>query len=182
VAPQLLGSYLHHVVDGEELIGRIVETEAYAQYDPACHAYRGVTPRTKILFGDGGFSYVYFTYGMHWCFNVTTNVEGHGEAVLVRAIEPVQGIELMRKRREKAKRDIDLTNGPGKLCQALAIAKAENEIDLIESDELFITVGEPVAKKQLGVSRRIGINVGVDYEWRYFVMDNPYVSRTKPSG
>src|ERR1044071_1598873 len=159
VSKRLLGCYLHRVVDGEELIGRIVETEAYSCFDDeACHAFRGKTPRNAIMFEEGGFSYVYFTYGMHHCFNVTTNEEGIAEAVLIRALEPVQGIEMMRKlRKAKANKikDRDLTNGPGKLCQAMHLTRNQNGIDLIESDELFITQGKPLEANLLGTSTRI---------------------------
>jgi len=141
VARELLGANLHHIVDGKELIGRIVETEAYDQNDAACHGYRGMTERTKPLFGHAGVSYVYFTYGMHWCFNVVTEKEGHGAAVLVRAVEPIQGIDEMRKRRKGITKDPELTAGPARLTLAMAIAKAENSIDLIESDTLFLTKG-----------------------------------------
>src|SRR3569623_317749 len=120
VAKDLLGAYMHRKVGKQMLIGRIVETEAYTMEDPACHAYRGKTPRNAILFGEAGFSYVYFTYGMYHCFNVTTNVEGRAEAVLIRGLDPIEGIDAMQKLRPKVKRIRDLTNGPGKLCQAFS--------------------------------------------------------------
>jgi DNA-3-methyladenine glycosylase len=181
VAPKLLGAYLHHIVDGIEIIGKIVETEAYASYDEASHAFRGKTPRNAIMFGDGGFSYVYFTYGMYHCFNITTNEAGLGEAVLIRAVEPVSGIEKMRLLRQKAIRDRDLTNGPGKLCQAFALTRKENGIDLIESEQLFVTKSTPIRENLIGISNRIGINVAQEYPWRFFIKDNEYVSRAKPS-
>ena len=182
VAKELLGSYLHRVIGGVELIGRIVETEAYGIGDEACHAFRGKTPRNEILFEDGGFSYVYFTYGMYYCFNVSTNEEGLAEAVLIRGLEPVAGIDIMRELRPKAKRERDLTNGPGKLCQAFGIDRKDNAIDLISSDELFITRGTVPSTEQIGVSTRIGINVAVEYPWRFFIHGNSYVSPGKPSG
>jgi DNA-3-methyladenine glycosylase len=181
VAPRLLGAYLHRVVDGIELTGKIVETEAYASYDEASHAFRGKTPRNAVMFGDGGFSYVYFTYGMHHCFNITTNEAGLAEAVLIRAVEPLSGIEKMRLLRQKAIRDRDLTNGPGKLCQAFALTRKENGIDLIESDQLFITQSAPIRANLIGISNRIGINIAQEYPWRFFIKDNEYVSRAKPS-
>jgi DNA-3-methyladenine glycosylase len=182
VAKALLGAHLHRVIDGVELIGKIVETEAYGIGDEACHAFRGKTPRNEILFEDAGFSYVYFTYGMYYCFNVSTNEEGLAEAVLIRGLEPVAGVEKMRELRPKAKRDRDLTNGPGKLCQAFSIDRQDNAIDLIASDELFITRGAVLSEEQIGVSTRIGINVAVDYPWRFFINGNPFVSPGKPSG
>ncbi|HZK76480.1 MAG TPA: DNA-3-methyladenine glycosylase [Candidatus Kapabacteria bacterium] len=181
VAKELLGAYLHRVIDGEELIGKIVETEAYGVGDAACHAFRGKTPRNAIMFDEGGFSYIYFTYGMHFCFNISTNVEGVAEAVLIRAVEPVHGIEMMRERRPKVRLDRELTSGPGRLCQAFGLTREQNAIDLIESDELFITRGKPVAANLIGVSTRIGINVAQDFPWRFFIKENENVSRTKPS-
>lgn len=181
VAPRLLGAYLHHIVDGVELTGKIVETEAYASYDEASHAFRGKTPRNAVMFDDGGFSYVYFTYGMHHCFNITTNEAGVAEAVLIRGVEPVSGIEKMRMLRHKATIDRDLTNGPGKLCQAFALTRKENGIDLIESDQLFVTQSTPIRENLIGVSNRIGINVAQEYPWRFFIKENEYVSRGKPS-
>src|ERR1051325_6670121 len=177
VSKRLLGCYLHRVIDGEEMIGRIVETEAYSCFDdPACHAFRGKTPRNAIMFEEGGYSYVYFTYGMHHCFNVTTNEEGIAEAVLIRALEPVQGLETMKKlRAAKMAAPRDLTNGPGKLCQALHLTRNDNGIDLIESDELFITQGKPIEANLLGTSTRIGINVAKHHPWRFFINGNEFV-------
>jgi len=180
LAKELLGTYLHRVVDGVELIGKIVETEAYAIGDEACHAFRGKTPRTEILFGEGGSSYVYFTYGMYHCFNVSANEADAAEAVLIRAVEPVRGVEKMRELRPKARKDRDLTSGPGKLCQAFDLSRDENAIDLIESDMLFITRGEQVQPNLIGVSTRIGINVARHYPWRFFIKGNEYVSPAKP--
>jgi DNA-3-methyladenine glycosylase len=183
VAKRLLGCYLHRVVDGEELIGRIVETEAYSCFDDeSCHAFRGKTPRNAIMFEEGGYSYVYFTYGMHHCFNVTTNAEGIAEAVLIRALEPVQGIETMKKlRAAKMAAPRELTNGPGKLCQALHLTRQDNGLDLVESDELFIAQGKAIEPNLLGTSTRIGINVAKHHPWRFFINGNEYVSRGKPS-
>jgi DNA-3-methyladenine glycosylase len=181
VAQEILGSYLHRRIDGVELIGRIVETEAYGIGDEACHAFRGKTPRNAVLFADGGYSYVYFTYGMYFCFNISTNEEGAAEAVLIRGIEPLAGIEKMRELRPKARRDRDLTNGPGKICQAFGISRSDNAIDLIGSDELFITVGTRPPENQIGISSRIGINVAIEYPWRFFIIGNNYVSPAKPS-
>ncbi len=185
VAKELLGGHLHRVVNGVELIGTIVETEAYATGDEACHAYRGKTKRNEIMFEEGGFSYVYFTYGMYYCFNVTTNQVGVAEAVLIRAVEPIAGIEAMRAARSgtgaKVPGDRDLTSGPGKLCLAFSITREQNATDLVESDELFITQGAPPAANHIGISTRIGINVAQEYPWRFFIKGNEYVSRAKPS-
>ncbi len=191
VAQELLGAHLHRVTnDGTELIGSIVETEAYGVGDAASHAFRGKTKRNEVMFREGGFAYIYFTYGMHFCFNVTTNLEGVGEAVLIRAVEPVAGIEVMRSLRPKAKADRELTSGPGRLCQAFALTRKQNAIDLTVEGELFITRGEaPLRTKErgtgdvtnlIGTSNRIGINVAQDFPWRYFIEGNEYVSRAKP--
>lgn len=182
VAKELLGSYLHRVLNGEELIGKIVETEAYCVGDEACHAFRGKTKRNAVMFGLGGFSYIYFTYGMHYCFNITANEEGIAEAVLIRGIEPMAGMETMRTLRRQAKSERELTNGPGKLCQALSLTREENGIDLIESDELFLTRPlQAISTNQIGISTRIGINVAQHHLWRFFLEGNDYVSRTTPS-
>lgn len=182
VARQLLGASLHRVIDGVELIGKIVETEAYTQHDPASHSFRGLTERTKPMFLEGGYSYVYFTYGMYYCCNVSTNEEGIGEAVLIRALEPLAGIEMMKQLRPKAKNERELTNGPGKLCQAFGIDKRLSGLDLLESDEFFLTPGKAVPVNLIGVSTRIGISVAVHEPWRFFLKENPFVSKGKPSG
>ena len=125
VARDLLGAVLHCATADGVTVGRVVETEAYlGPDDPACHAMAGLTPRTAHLFGPPGMSYVYFIYGMYWCFNAVTRERGHGAAVLVRAVHPTGGIALMRRRRAHVRRDRDLTNGPGKLCLAICIRDA----------------------------------------------------------
>jgi DNA-3-methyladenine glycosylase len=181
VARALLGAHLHRRINGKTLVGKIVETEAYGVGDPACHAFRGATPRTKVLFEEAGYSYVYFTYGMYWCFNVVANDVGVGEAVLVRAVEPLEGIDIMRANRPTVKLDRDLTNGPGKLCMAFALDKKDNGLDLIEDPDLFITKGEKMKDSDISVSSRIGLTVATEYDWRYFVNGNPFVSPGKPS-
>ena len=182
LAPEILGAYLHRKIDGIELIGKIVEVEAYAVGDAAAHTFRGITPRTKVLFGVAGVAYIYFTYGMHYCFNVSANEEGVGEAVLLRAVEPVQGIEKMRTLRKRVVNDHELTSGPARLCQAMALTKEQNGTDLIESDEIFLTRGEHVPDSEIAISTRIGITVAMEHPWRFYVRGNPYVSRGKPSG
>jgi len=182
VAKELLGSYLHRRLGEVEFIGRIVETEAYHQSDPASHSFRGMTERNKIMFGEAGFAYVYFTYGMHYCANVVCGFPGSAEAILLRALEPVKGLGEMYERREKAKKDTDLLSGPGKLCQAFAIGKEQNGIDLITSDELFLTRGKLRTDEKIKITSRVGITVAVEKEWRFFIKDNPFVSKGKPSG
>lgn len=175
VAKELLGCYLVREIDGQELIGKIVETEAYHQSDAASHSYRGKTPRTEIMFGPPGFSYVYFTYGMHHCMNVVTGEEGEGSAVLIRAVEPVKGIEQMRKNRPD-KSDHDLTNGPAKLCYALDINKSLNEHDLTKPP-LQLRAGEQVDAKNIVATTRIGISESKEKPWRFYIKDNPFVSK-----
>lgn len=175
VAPRLLGCLLRREVDGHELIGRIVETEAYDQTDAASHSYRGETPRTSVMFGPSGHVYVYFTYGMHYCMNIVAGGRGHGSAVLLRALEPVEGLEIMRRNRG-GKPDGELLNGPAKLCQALGIDKAWNGHDLHESP-LQLVVQPPLAKEQIVQTTRIGISQAKGVPWRFYVKDNMYVSK-----
>jgi DNA-3-methyladenine glycosylase len=158
--------------------GRIVETEAYlGAHDAACHAVAGITPRTRDLHGPPGIAYVYRIYGMHWCFNAVTEAEGVGAAVLVRAVEPVEGLELMRERRPRARRDRDLTNGPGKLCAALGITGALDGVAL-QRPPLLVRAGEPVSDADVIVTPRIGITRAADLPLRWFVRDSEFVSRT----
>jgi DNA-3-methyladenine glycosylase len=177
VAPDLLNKVL---VVGERS-GRIVETEAYCgAIDPGAHSYRGVTPRTEVMFGPPGRLYVYLSYGMHWCCNPTCGPEGEGWAVLVRAVEPIAGIDEMRPMRPKAKRDIDLTNGPGKLTQALGITKSHNGADLVTGDMQIVITDDGLAPPdEPVVTHRIGFgqNPARDFPWRWFVAGNRYVSR-----
>jgi DNA-3-methyladenine glycosylase len=181
VAHDLLGSYLHRKLGKMEFIGRIVETEAYHQTDPASHSFHGMTERNKIMFGEAGFSYVYFTYGMHYCMNIVTGFHGTGEAILFRALEPVTGTKEMFERRKKARTERDLLSGPAKICEAFGVAREQNGIDLITSDKLFLTRGTLKKDEKIGVTTRVGITVGIEKEWRFFVKGNPYVSKGKPS-
>jgi DNA-3-methyladenine glycosylase len=192
VARDLLGKKIIRKVDAKLLIGRIVEVEAYCKGDPASHAFRGRTKRNDVMFLEGGHLYVYFTYGMHFCANVVTGNEGIGEAVLIRAIEPLVGIEVMTKNRfpnlcaEGAyasgvqslnhKTLINLSNGPAKFCQAFGIARKENGADLLNS-EISITDGDPIPSKLIKRSSRIGIQQGVEKKWRFFIAGNTWVSK-----
>src|SRR4051812_8737810 len=178
VARELLGCVLECHADDGIASGRIVETEAYVgEHDLACHAAAGRTRRTEPLYGPPGIAYVYFIYGVHWCFNAVTRAEGLPSAVLIRAVEPMTGVALMRRRRGAAKRDVDLTNGPGKLCAALAIDARHNALPL-DRAPLVIRRGDPVADADVLVTPRIGISQSADWPLRWIVAGNPYVSRT----
>ena len=178
VARDLLGAVLQCTTPEGVTRGRIVETEAYiGPEDPACHAAAGLTRRTRHLFGPPGISYVYLIYGMYWCFNAVTRERGHGAAVLVRAVAPIDGIELMRARRPRAKSDRELTNGPGKLCLAMGIDADMDGLSL-RSGPILIRAGHPVANEDVVVTPRIGIVKAADWPLRYFVRDDPFVSKT----
>jgi len=177
VARDLLGAILECRTPDGSASGRIVETEAYiGEHDPACHAAAGKTDRTRWLYGPPGTAYVYFIYGVHWCFNAVTRAAGEPSAVLVRAIEPIDGIELMRARRAAARTDRDLGNGPGKLCAALGIDGRHNGLRL-DRLPLRIREGAPVADADVVVSPRIGITKAADWPLRWYIADNPHVSK-----
>ena len=181
VSRELLGAVLECRTRDGVASGRIVETEAYmGPHDPACHAAAGLTARTKHLFGPPGVAYVYFIYGMYWCFNAVTREVGHGSAVLVRALEPLDGEDLMRERRPKVKRRVDLTNGPGKLCLALGIVGSHSG-HWLDEPPLRILAGEHVRDADVVVTPRIGITHAADWPLRFFVDGNPFVSKTPPS-
>ena len=175
VAPRLLGSYLVREVHGRKLAGKIVETEAYDQADAASHSYRGRTPRTEVMFGPAGHLYVYLSYGMHYCCNVVTGQEGHGSAVLIRAIEPLEGVDVMRLLRHGA-RDRQLTNGPGKVCQALGIDKQLNGHDL-RQEPLVLVLKDQLSPDQIVQTARVGITKAKDEPWRFYVKGSPFVSK-----
>lgn len=148
---------------------RIVETEAYRADDPACHAFRGKTSRNEIMFGEPGFAYVYFSYGCHWMLNVVAHGEGDASAILIRAAEPVAGLEEMRLNRPRARRDEDLLSGPGKLCAAFAIGREAYGLDLFapaDIEALHLEASpNPVAEVVAG--ERIGISEGRHLPWRF---------------
>jgi DNA-3-methyladenine glycosylase len=185
VARDLLGTRLVRMLDGQRLSGVIVECEAYiGEDDTACHASKGRTARNEVMFGPPGYAYVYFTYGMHWMLNVVTETEGFPAAVLVRAIEPVEGIETMRVLRQakgNPRRERDLTSGPARLTQALAIDRALNGADLVAGDQLWLEPGDAFPNDGVEHGPRIGIRYAAEKDqrvpWRFWVRDNPYVSR-----
>ena len=181
VSRELLGAVLECETEDGTASGIIVETEAYlGEHDLACHAAAGRTARTEALYGPPGTSYVYFIYGMYWCFNAVTRTEGLPSAVLVRAIEPLDGIALMHKRRPRVKSEVDLTNGPGKLCTALGITGSMSAQSL-QRKPLVIREGEPVPDDKVEVTTRIGITKCADWPLRWIVRGNRFVSRGKLS-
>lgn len=175
VAPKLLGCILERKIDGHLLRARIVETEAYDQSDEASHSYKGETPRTKVMFGSAGHLYVYFTYGMHYCCNVVVGKPGYGSAVLIRALEPLSDLDYLSTKRQ-IKSDKDLTNGPAKLCQALSIDRQLNGHDL-KKFPLKLLIDPPLKSSKIIQTTRIGISRGKDAPWRFYIKDNPYVSK-----
>ena len=177
----MLGTVLECDTPEGRASGIIVETEAYlGEHDLACHAAAGRTGRTEALYGPAGNSYVYFIYGMYWCFNAVTRAEGLPSAVLVRALEPLDGISLMHKRRPRIKSDVELTNGPGKLCAALGIAGSMSAKGL-QRIPLLIRQGEPVPGDRVEVTTRIGITRCADWPLRWIVRGNRFVSKGKLS-
>jgi DNA-3-methyladenine glycosylase len=182
VAKDLLGKILVRSIGKEILAGKIVEVEAYhGEFDKAAHSYNGMTKRNEIMFESGGYLYVYFTYGAHHCCNVVTGKKGQGTAVLIRAVEPVEGIDSMIKNRFGRKLNNDkeifnLTSGPGKVCQAFGFNRTNSGTDL-SGKEIFILDSEKIKSKDIGISKRIGITRSVDLPWRFFIKNNPYLSR-----
>lgn len=186
VARELLGKVIVHEINGQKLSGKIVEAEAYMGVtDKAAHSYGGRrTSRVEVMYGKPGFAYVFIIYGMYYCFNTVTREEGTPQAVLIRAVEPIEGIDLMAENRFKkpynqlTKSQIkNLTNGPGKLCGALLIDKAQNGEDLC-GDKLYIEEGDN-EKFNIIAAKRVGIDYAEeakDYPWRFYIEDNKYVS------
>lgn len=176
VAPDLLNKVLV-APDGRS--GRIVEVEAYrGRDDPAAHTHRGQTARNATMFGPAGHLYVYFTYGMHWCANAVCGAAGTGDGVLIRALEPVSGIERMRQSRPRASSDRQLCSGPARLAQALSITGANDGADLTTGDQGFRILDDGMAPPESpAISPRIGLSKAVEYPWRWYVRGNPNVSK-----
>ncbi len=168
VARDLLGAVLDHRSPQGRTVGRIVEVEAYlGPHDPACHSAVGRTKRNDALHGSPGTAYVYFIYGVHWCVNAVTREAGHGSAVLIRAVEPLVGVDLMRRRRGTVGERL-LANGPGKLCQAFGINGAADGISL-QRGPLRIFEGQRVSDDMVAIGPRIGISKAVDWPLRFVV-------------
>jgi DNA-3-methyladenine glycosylase len=176
VARDLLGKTLWRRTEAGLTAGIIVETEAYdGANDPASHAWRGQTQRNAVMFGPPGRAYVYFTYGMHYCLNAVTGPDRQASGVLLRAIQPTIGLELMRERRGAHIPDRDLARGPGRLCQALGITTADYGTDLT-SDALWISETADAPVFSIAATQRIGITRAAERPWRFVVCDNQYIS------
>ncbi len=175
VARELLGQILVHESPDGTSAGRIVEVEAYLpRKDPGCHAARGRTPRNSVMFGPPGHAYVYFCYGNHFLFNIVTEKEGVPGAVLIRALEPMMGIELMCYRRGGLPpKSLNLTNGPGKLVQALGIERKHNRTPIWKKP-LYVKKAKRTEK--IGITTRIGITEGWKLPLRFYLLENPYLS------
>jgi len=179
IARSLLGKTLFTRVDGHVTAGRIVETEAYSWKERGSHAFKGKTGRNAVMFEEGGVAYVYLCYGIHQMFNVVTNHEGIADAVLIRAVEPVVGIEIMKERRGKVINEFQLTSGPGKLSKALGIDRNLNGKSLFQNEVWIEDGGASLSSKKIVSSKRIGIDyAGEDalLPWRFTIKDNLWVS------
>ena len=182
VAKDLLGKILVKKDGNSILAGKIVEVEAYdGKIDRAAHTFIGKTKRNQIMFNEGGYFYVYFTYGTHYCCNVVTGKKDHGTAVLIRAIEPVKGVKKMIENRYgrdllNEKERFNLTSGPGKVCRAMGINKSHYGADLTD-DTIFIMDSHKIQKDMIVITKRVGIKKSIELPWRFYIKDNPYVSK-----
>lgn len=174
-AKRLLGCTLTRQIGNHEIKVKIVETEAYDQFDAASHSYRGNTNRTAVMFGPAGYLYVYFTYGMHYCCNVVIGGPDYGAAALIRAVEPISGLSLMVKNRH-GRDGIEVSNGPAKVCQALDIDKSLNGQNL-RLPPLILQKQPELSSKEIVTGARIGISQNKDLAWRFYIRGNPYVSK-----
>lgn len=180
VARDLIGCLLVHESPDGRTIGKIVEAEAYGHGDPGSHAFRGQTPRNAPMFEDPGFAYVYFTYGMHFCLNAVAHTPKVPGAVLLRAVEPIEGMDLMRRRRGSV-RDRDLARGPGRLTQSFGLGRDHNRLDLTRPP-LYLCAGERYPEEAVTAGPRVGLGVTQDGRpWRFRVTGSPWVS-TGPTG
>jgi len=182
VAKELLGKVLIKKENDEILAGRIVEVEAYdGNIDQAAHSFKDKTKRNEVMFNEGGYFYVYFTYGVHFCCNIVTGKKDAGSAVLIRAVEPLEGIELMIKRRferslKSEKEIFNLTSGPGKVCKAFGFSTEHSGLDLTQN-QIYLIDRLKLKNINIGISKRIGITKSAELMWRFFEIGNPYLSR-----
>lgn len=181
VAKDLLGKTLVRKVNGRTLAGTIVEVEAYDAGDEASHSFNGRSQRNEVMFEEGGLLYVYFIYGVHYCCNIVTGKAEHGAAVLIRAVEPLNHFNYLAKNRfdkteisEKEK--INLTNGPAKFCQAFKIGRSDNGVNLL-GNKIYILDQSGLRKNQIVQTTRIGITKSKELPWRFYIKDNPFVSK-----
>jgi DNA-3-methyladenine glycosylase len=172
-AKELLGWQLIHDSSEGRTSGIIVETEAYTQEDPASHAYGGKRLANAAMFEPAGTIYVYFTYGMHYCVNIVTGPKDHGEGVLIRALEPLEGIDIMKKRR-KTENILNLCSGPAKLVQAMGITKLHGGTNLMDGS---LKLGSGIKPLDIVQTTRVGISRATDQPWRYYIKGNMYISR-----
>lgn len=182
VAPDLLGKVLVRQLDNISLQGRIVEVEAYSSDDPASHTFRGMTERNKAMFGEGGHAYIYFIHGMHYCLNVSARLDTPAGGVLIRALEPLEGIAVMQQLRRREKLQ-DLASGPAKLTQAMSIDKALYGMDMTKKGPLFICDTESADSSHVHTgfavkaTPRIGISRATDVLWRFVVEGSRFISK-----
>lgn len=176
VTPRLLGCSLRRTINGQTILAKIVEVEAYNQTDAASHSFKGKTTRNEVMFGPAGHLYVYFTYGMHYCCNIVTGVTGEGSAVLIRAVEPLNGEDLMRSLRPVA--GVQVSNGPAKLCQALSVDTSMNGHDITQPP-LELILAPKIPEDSIVSTPRIGISRAKDLLWRFYIKDNPYVTSVR---
>lgn len=174
-ARYLLGKVLVRELDGERLSGVIVETEAYHQDDPAAHSFTGHSARTAAMFGPAGRAYIYRSYGIHWCLNVTAGIEGEGSGILIRALQPLEGLPTMRRLRGQTA-ETQLCNGPGKLAQAMAITKDLYGHDL-SKPPLFIEERPEIPDQEVVVAPRVGITKNAEALLRFYIKGSPFISR-----
>jgi len=181
VATDLIGKVLVRRLDRLNLTGKIMETEAYVgPHDLACHASKGHTPRTSVMFGPPGYAYVYMIYGFYFCLNVVTEPAGYPAAVLIRAVEPLENVDLMRKLRNNPERETNIASGPGKLCMAMSIDKQLNGADLLGTT-IWIE-DRNLDPGPIRTSPRVGVDYAGEYKdkpWRFFVDGSPHVSRVR---
>jgi DNA-3-methyladenine glycosylase len=182
VAKELLGKVLVMNESGKMFSGRIVEVEAYdGRTDQAAHTYIGKTKRNEVMFNEGGYLYVYLSYGVHYCCNVVTGTEGSGTAILIRAVEPLEGVNRMLMNRFGKKNLGEkelylLTNGPGKVCKSFGITKIHSGVDLT-GDRIYLKDSALKKNEEIAASKRIGITKSTHLPWRFFIKNNPYLSR-----
>lgn len=178
VGRDLLGKLLVRRQGRQTLTARIVETEAYlGKNDPAAHSASGCTPRNEVIFGPPGYAYVYFIYGNHYCLNISCLPDGEAGGVLVRAVEPVTGTAAMAKARGLSPADLRLTNGPGKLTQALAITRSDNGVNLSDATQALYLAEDNFPRPRIASTPRIGITKATQLKLRYLIPNNPFVSK-----